>query len=189
MHGQPAARLTPPDLRLPSGARLASNCSRWTRVFCHTRPSFIYVVGAFDVIEHVLEDEVMLQNFHRAIKPGGGCLITAHQHQWLWNSVDDAACHQRRCSAKELQTNVEAAGFRIVRSTSFDNLLLPLMLAFRVAARRSGQAGGGESLTLNPLLDRTLEAIMGVEHILIRYGVSLPIGGSRLVILRRKETT
>jgi SAM-dependent methyltransferase len=30
------------------------------------------VLGAFDVIEHILEDELVLQNFYRAIKPGGG---------------------------------------------------------------------------------------------------------------------
>jgi ubiquinone/menaquinone biosynthesis C-methylase UbiE len=146
------------------------------------------VVAAFDVIEHILEDELVLQNFHRALKPGGGCLITVPQHQWLWSPVDEAACHQRRYSAKELHTKVEAAGFRILNSTSFVTLLLPLMLASRLAARRSGQAGSSEALALNPVLDRTLEAGMRIEHLLIKSGVSLPIGGSRLVVLQRKES-
>jgi SAM-dependent methyltransferase len=146
------------------------------------------VVAAFDVIEHILEDELVLQNFHRAIKPSGVCLITVPQHQWLWSPVDEAACHQRRYSARELHTKVEAAGFRIIRSTSFVTLLLPLMLASRLAARRSGQAGGSEALAFNPVLDRVLETVMQVEHLLIRSGVSLPIGGSRLVVLQRKES-
>lgn len=146
------------------------------------------VVVACDVIEHILEDDLVLQNFHRAIKPGGGCLITVPQHQWLWSPVDEAACHQRRYSATELRTKVEAAGFRIARSTSFVTLLLPLMLASRLAARHSGQIGGSEALELNPLLDRTLEAIMRIEYVLITAGVSLPIGGSRLVVLLRKES-
>jgi SAM-dependent methyltransferase len=145
------------------------------------------VLAAFDVIEHIVEDELVLQNFHRAIKPGGGCLITVPQHKWLWSPVDEAACHQRRYSATELHAKVEAAGFRIVRSTSFVTLLLPLMLASRLAARSSGQAGGSETLVLNPVLDRTLKAIMRIEHLLIKFGVSLPIGGSRLVVLQRKE--
>lgn len=146
------------------------------------------VVAAFDVIEHILEDELVLQNFHRAIKPGGGCVITVPQHQWLWSPVDEAACHQRRYSARELHAKVEAAGFRIVRSTSFVTLLLPLMLASRLAARRTGQAGDSEALALNPVLDRALEAIMRIEHLVIKFGVSLPIGGSRLVVLQRKES-
>ena len=146
------------------------------------------VVAAFDVIEHILEDELVLQNFHRAIKPGGGCLITVPQHQWLWSPVDEAACHQRRYSRDELHAKVEAAGFRVVRSTSFVTFLLPAMLLSRWAARRSGQASGSEELALNPVLDRVLEAMMWVEHIVIKLGVTLPIGGSRLVVLQRKES-
>jgi len=143
------------------------------------------VIGAFDVIEHILEDELVLQNIHRAIKPGGGCVITVPQHQWLWSHVDDAACHKRRYSAKELHNKVEAAGFCILRSTSFVSLLLPLMLASRLLARRSGQADDKE-LVLDPALDRTLEAIMHIEHLMIKAGVSLPFGGSRIVVLERK---
>lgn len=146
------------------------------------------VVAAFDVIEHIKEDELVLQNLFRAIKPGGGCLITVPQHQWLWSPVDEAACHQRRYSARELHAKVEAAGFRIVRSTSFVTLLLPLMLISRLASRRSGQGGGSEELALNPVLDRVLEAVMRVEHFLIRFGLSLPVGGSRLVVLERKAS-
>lgn len=145
------------------------------------------VVAAFDVIEHILEDELVLQNFYRAIKPGGGCVITVPQHQWLWSPVDEAACHQRRYSARELHAKVEAAGFRILRSTSFVTLLLPLMLVSRLAARRAGQAGDSDALALNPVLDRGLEVIMRIEHLLIRLGLPLPVGGSRLVVLRRKS--
>ncbi|MNR58422.1 hypothetical protein D3C85_1794180 [compost metagenome] len=74
-----------------------------------------------------------------------------------------------------------------MRSTSFVTLLLPLMLASRLASRRSGQAGGSEALALNPVLDRVLAFIMKIEHQLIKVGVSLPIGGSRLLVCTRKE--
>jgi ubiquinone/menaquinone biosynthesis C-methylase UbiE len=146
------------------------------------------MVTAFDVIEHIVEDELVLRNFHRAIKPGGGCLITVPQHQWLWSPVDVAAHHQRRYSALELYTKVEAAGFRVVHSTSFVTLLLPLMLASRLAIRRSGYVGGSETLILNPVFDRILEAIMRMEHFLIKSGLSLPFGGSRLLVCQRKES-
>jgi SAM-dependent methyltransferase len=145
------------------------------------------VLAAFDVIEHIAEDELVLRNFHRAIKPGGGCLITVPQHQWLWSPVDEAACHKRRYSARDLHAKVEATGFRILRSTSFVTLLLPLMLASRLAARRKETTGGSGELALNPALDRVLEKIMQTDFFIIKSGVSLPIGGSRLVVLQRKE--
>ena len=145
------------------------------------------VVCSFDVIEHILEDEQVLKNFYHAIKPGGGCLITVPQHRWLWSPIDVTACHQRRYTAKELHDKVRAAGFRIVRSTSFVSLLLPLMMASRHADRLSGSADGANSLELNPVLDFILEGIMRLELYLIKIGISLPIGGSRLVVLRRED--
>lgn len=144
------------------------------------------VVAAFDVIEHIAEDELVLQNFYRAVKPGGLCLITVPQHDWLWSPVDEVACHQRRYDAADLHAKLEAAGFNILRSTSFVTLLLPLMLASRWAARRSNRAGGSEVAVLNPVLNRGLEAIMCVERQFIRWGFNLPIGGSRLVVARKE---
>lgn len=143
------------------------------------------LLTAFDVIEHILEDELVLDNIFRAIKPGGGCLITVPQHKWLWSPMDDAACHQRRYSARELHSKLEAAGFRIVRSTSFVTLLLPLMVVSRQVARLSGKAGGSESLAINPALDRVLDAVMRMEQLLIRWGVNFSFGGSRLVVAQK----
>lgn len=54
------------------------------------------VIGAFDVIEHIEEDEKVLANLARAIVPGGALLITVPQHRWLWSATDDYACHVRR---------------------------------------------------------------------------------------------
>jgi SAM-dependent methyltransferase len=143
------------------------------------------VIAAFDVIEHILEDELVLRNFHRAIKPGGGCLITVPQHPWLWSPVDEEACHQRRYTARELHAKVRDAGFRILRSSSFVTFLLPVMLASRLASRRSGTSGGTDTLQLNSVVDGVLAACMRVEHLVIKAGVSLPIGGSRLVVLQK----
>ena len=143
------------------------------------------VVGAFDVIEHIFEDELVLKNFYRTIEPGGGCLITVPQHKWLWSPADEAACHKRRYSAKELHAKMEAAGFRIIRSTSFVTILLPLMLASRLGSRRSRHHSPGKEMVLNSNLDRLLELIMRIELILIKLGINLPIGGSRLIVAKK----
>jgi SAM-dependent methyltransferase len=143
------------------------------------------VVAAFDVIEHIDEDERVLKNFYRAVKRGGHCLITVPQHQWLWSPVDEFACHKRRYGAQDLHAKMIAAGFHILCSTSFVTLLLPLMLASRVQTRRSREVGCGETLALAPALDRALAAVMGVERLAIQKGLSLPVGGSRLVVAQR----
>ena len=88
-------------------------------------------IGAFDVIEHILEDDQVLEEMFRATKPKGGIIITVPQHHWLWSQVDEYAHHVRRYTSKELKNKVEAAGFKVVKMTSFVSLLLPLMLISR----------------------------------------------------------
>ena len=143
------------------------------------------VVAAFDVIEHIDEDEIVLQNFFRAIKPGGGCVITVPQHKWLWSPVDEEACHKRRYTARELHSKIEAAGFKILRSTSFVTLLLPAMLASRLMDKRAGKSGGVDSLRMNKVINRLFGAILFCEQLMIKLGFNWPLGGSRLVIAQK----
>ena len=72
------------------------------------------VIGAFDVIEHIEEDEIVLSQIFRALKSEGGTIITVPQHQWLWSVNDEIACHKRRYSRKELVGKMEDVGFRII---------------------------------------------------------------------------
>lgn len=145
------------------------------------------VIGAFDVIEHIEEDERVLSQMHAALKPGGHILLTVPQHSWLWSDADEYACHVRRYNAAELHRKVEAAGFKLLRSTSFVSALLPAMMASRLAHRKSpGQAFDPTAeFNIPPWINATLEAILGLERRLIRAGVRLPIGGSRLVVARK----
>jgi SAM-dependent methyltransferase len=69
------------------------------------------VIGAFDVLEHIEEDEAVLEQVFRAVTPGGGIMLTAPQHRFLWSQQDEYACHVRRYEAKELSNKVEKAGF------------------------------------------------------------------------------
>jgi len=143
------------------------------------------VVAALDVIEHVEEDEAVLRQMHRAVKPGGIGLISVPQHMWLWSPVDEEACHKRRYVVGELERKSARAGFRVVRSTSFVTLLLPLLLLTRLLDRRRGRSGGPESLRVHPVVNRVLETVLGLERAGIRAGLSLPVGGSRLVVLQK----
>jgi len=143
------------------------------------------VVAAFDVIEHIQEDDEVLANLFRAVKPGGGCLISVPQHQWLWSPADEQACHVRRYAAADLHKKIERAGFSILRSTSFVSLLLPAMLLSRWSNRRRRAVVADQEFQLNPALNALLKKFMDIERAGIRSGLNLPWGGSRLVIARK----
>jgi SAM-dependent methyltransferase len=136
------------------------------------------VVGAFDVLEHVIEDEnVLVQMFHAA-HPGGGLLITVPQHPFLWSASDQHAKHQRRYNRAELRWTVE-------RITSFNSLLLPLMICSRMRRKRDQDVNPWREFEISSALNRILESILSFERTMIRKGVSFPVGGSLLLIGRK----
>lgn len=94
------------------------------------------VVGAFDLIEHIADDEVALRAIHRAVRDGGGVVIAVPQHPWLWSQTDVIAHHVRRYRRGELEDKIRRAGFRVAFSGSFTCLLLPLMVTGRMLARQ-----------------------------------------------------
>ncbi|HEY3074812.1 MAG TPA: class I SAM-dependent methyltransferase [Burkholderiales bacterium] len=141
------------------------------------------VVGAFDVLEHITEDEQVLRAMHRALRPGGGVLITVPQHPALWSVQDVHAGHRRRYTKTELAAKLHAAGFTDIRATSFVCLLLPVMALARL--RKRNGADPFEELRIAGIANLLLEKVLDVERGLIRLGVSFPFGGSLLVAARK----
>lgn len=145
------------------------------------------VIGAFDVIEHIAEDEAVLAQAHAALQPGGLLLLTVPQHAWLWSPADAYARHVRRYAAGELHAKVRAAGFEVLRSTSFVSVLLPAMVASRLL-RREDAAGGFDpraEFRIPGTLNAMLESLLALERRLIALGLDFPCGGSRLVVARK----
>lgn len=143
------------------------------------------VVCAFDVIEHVEEDAKVLAQMYQTCRSGGGILITVPQHQWLWSYKDDFAHHKRRYSRKELLEKVSHAGFKVVTVTSFVSLLLPLMYLSRLWEHAPTQFEPQRELEISPRLNRIFYALMRCETAMIRWGVSLPVGGSLLLVAKK----
>ena len=151
---------------------------------CIPYESELDAIGAFDVLEHIEEDEAVLRQIYKALKPGGYLFITVPQHHWLWSAVDECACHVRRYAANELHDKVRRAGFEIVRTTSFVSTLLPAMYLSRLLQQSKMDLGmdAVAELRINPVLNTIFEWFLQFELALIRAGVSLPAGGSRLLI-------
>jgi SAM-dependent methyltransferase len=143
------------------------------------------VVGAFDVLEHIIEDEDVIVQIFNAVRPGGGLLVTVPQHPFLWSASDDYAMHQRRYNRAELRAKVERTGFEIERMTSFNSLLLPLMIWSRRRQKHDHDFQPWREFEIGPALNRTLEGILKFERMIIRAGASFPAGGSLLLVGRK----
>ena len=144
-------------------------------------------IGAFDVIEHIQNDKIVLKQIHAALKPGGYLFVTVPQHKWLWSAVDEYACHVRRYEATELHDAITSSGFKLVRSTSFITSLLPAMLVSRLLSKNKKveELDPMAELKISPFLNYIFFQILQIEIWLIRVGFNFSLGGSRLVVAEK----
>jgi len=143
------------------------------------------LVGAFDVLEHIDEDGAVLGEARRALRAGGGLLITVPQHRWLWSRFDEESFHRRRYSPGQLAHVLRRQGFQVLRETSFVFFLLPLMIMQRLGAGRRRGYDPAREFALPAVVEKSFEALLDLERLLIRMRVRLPIGGSQVVVAKK----
>ena len=144
------------------------------------------VIGAFDVLEHIDQDQDVLREMHRACVIGGGIILTVPQHDFLWSGHDEYACHVRRYDANDLKNKLLRAGFTLVRATSFVSLLLPLLFISRLRKRKVGLPYDAlAEYRIGARANAMLEWAFELERSIIRRGIWFPAGGSLLVVARK----
>lgn len=142
------------------------------------------VVGAFDVLEHIDHDEDALRSMLKALRPGGGLVATVPQHRWLWSQADEFAGHARRYKRRELTRRMLGAGFELLWTTSFVTLLLPVVTTSRLVASQHSYSLERE-FGLPRQIDWLCERTLDLERAALSRGVSVPVGGSLLVVAQR----
>ena len=146
------------------------------------------VIGIFDVLEHIEQDTKVLEMIYRALKPGGGVIVTVPQHRFLWSKYDEFSRHIRRYSRKELILKVKSAGFKIILVTSFVSLLLPLVIASRLRWRVSEKEYDSMSqYNLGEFMNNLLEQVLLFELMLIKIGIRFSFGSSLLLVAYKEN--
>lgn len=149
------------------------------------------IIVAFDVIEHIENDIAAISNINKMLHRGGSVVITVPQHMFLWSKLDEIVKHKRRYSRRELVVKLKENGFDIDYCTSFLFVLFPLMLISRLFDKRSDQLQADESalekrVKFSSSLNWFFDHFMRIDEALIRLGISLPFGGT-LVVLATKR--
>jgi len=143
------------------------------------------LIGAYDIVEHVAEDETVLRALRGATAAGGGAIISVPQHPSLWSRWDEIGYHKRRYRIGELEAKLKRNGFDILFSSSFMFVLLPLMALSRLNARvATSDAQIDREISLGLATNAVLTAILRAEVRLTLAGLRWPIGGSRVVAAR-----
>jgi 2-polyprenyl-3-methyl-5-hydroxy-6-metoxy-1,4-benzoquinol methylase len=60
------------------------------------------IITAFDVIEHIENDQAAISNISQMLGKNGIFIVSVPQHMFLWSQLDEIVKHKRRYSRKEL---------------------------------------------------------------------------------------
>lgn len=145
------------------------------------------VIGAFDILEHINEDEEVLEQIYQSLKPGGGIILTVPQHPFLWSIYDEHSYHVRRYQASELKQKVQKAGFKVKKVISFVSILFPILVINRLQNRKSRMRYDVMSeFRMSKVTNAILERVLDLERFLIKAGITFPFGGSLLLIATKE---
>lgn len=150
------------------------------------------LVCAFDVVEHVQEDALAIQELHRVCKPGGFTFTTVPTFRFMWSEHDEINEHVRRYTMKNylelFDTKIASIHFR----SYFNFWLFFPISAFRVCSslvkRKAGkvQAKSDNSKIEGGFLSKVLLNIFKSETHILKSGVRLPVGVSLMVISQKR---
>lgn len=149
-----------------------------------------HIICAFDVIEHIDDDEVALANMYQMLCDDGALIISVPQHMFLWSRLDEIVKHKRRYSRGVLLEKLKKSGFEIDYATSFLFILFPLMLVSRLFDKKNDVAKDDDlekRVVFSRMTNSILNVIMRIDEFLIRLGFSLPFGGTLVVVAKRRR--
>lgn len=103
------------------------------------KDNFFDIATCLDVLEHIKNEKLVLEELHRVIKPGGLVIVTVPAFPRLWSYWDEKVGHQRRYLLTELTNKLQKEGFTVKKAGYFNiSILLPITL-FRLLKSLAGK--------------------------------------------------
>jgi SAM-dependent methyltransferase len=128
------------------------------------------LVTSFDVLVQIPgenADGQAMREMHRVLRTGGIAFVRAAAYQWMRSGHDRALSTQRRYKLEELQAKLKGAGFKILRSTYANSILLPVAAIHRLLLKPLGLVDHGSDVKPLPpgleWLNYSLAAVLSWE--------------------------
>ena len=143
----------------------------------------------FDVLEHIENDDLGIQNAYKTLKNEGYLVLTVPAHMWLWSRSDVVAGHKVRYTKKQLINKLKANNFDVIKARYFFISIVPLFILRTILKRDSvnyiKEEEYKEEGLINPFINSILLFISRLENKLNSYLFNL-FGGSLLIIAKKK---
>lgn len=139
-------------------------------------------VCAFDVVEHVEDDDGALAKLAALTKPGGYLVVTVPAYAWMWSRHDEIHHHKRRYTRGQILAKVRAAGIEPIKASYFNAALFPLAAVVRALKKLTGARAEDDAMPPGPL-NAIFTWLFSLEAAWLAHA-SLPFGLSIVVIGR-----
>ena len=153
------------------------------------------LVTSFDVIVQLPEegaDERAVREMYRVLTPGGIGFVRAAAYQWMHSGHDVALHTQRRYSLNELRALLEGTGFRVIRATYANALLLPIAALHRLVLKPIGLSPSGSDVSPLPSglrwINPILQALLRCEAVWLKF-LPWPAGLSAICVVQKPKNT
>lgn len=149
------------------------------------------VIGAFDVIEHIEQDQESLQAIEGRLNDNGYALFTVPAFQWLWSGHDEINHHKRRYTKAEFKSQLEQAGYDIDFISYYNFWLFPLAASIRTIRKvfKLNNDSTDAQMPKSPIINKTLTFIFSSERFLLSSKIPLPFGLSIIAVCKKKSLT
>ncbi len=148
------------------------------------------LVCAFDVIEHVEDDQKAIAEMKRVCKPAGKICITVPAFMQLWSHHDVVNQHYRRYVMPQVTALLASGEGELCYRSYFNSLLFVPIWSFRRFSHWLGReeqregAGSDFSVGKNSLLQKTLGQVFSLERKLLHW-LRFPFGVSILAVWQK----
>jgi SAM-dependent methyltransferase len=145
------------------------------------------LIITLDLLEH-LDDNKILKEFYRALKPTGYLIVTVPAFEFLWSEHDEALHHKRRYNKSQLREILTSNGF-ITENISYWNffLFLPIVAMRLIKRRMKSEEIETDVKELPNIVNMFLASVLSIEGRIISHGVNLPFGVSIVCVCKKSE--
>lgn len=151
-------------------------------------------IGAFDVVEHVENDQGFLAQCKSLLSQGGRLFLTVPAGMELWTDIDRISGHKRRYTRLNLITLLTHAGFTVTDIRYFGFFqYIPYFLMKKMVSRRVVSKNADEVMLIKEILappplviHAFLMFLFRLEELLHRV-VPLPFGTSLIIAAKKNE--
>jgi len=139
-------------------------------------------ITCLDVIEHIDEDKLSIENVLKKLEKGGKAIFTVPAYKFLRWHHDVTAYHKRRYTLKWFKNVIENVWWEIEYISYYNFFLFPIALLFKYINKKNNNMNSRLSGFINKLFYKIFRS----EFRFIRRKIVLPFGLSIIAVVNKK---